>query len=317
MMPPSQNPLRPSKAPKAGRRADPGRFSGAVPAVALEADAFDLALSMDCGQVFGWHRDGAVYTGMIGGAAVSLWQEGETVHYASEGEIGEDAVRRYLGLDEDLGKILKAVAKDAFMKRVVAKVRGLRLLKQDPWPCLCSYILSSNNRVDRIDRLVKEIALRFGRSHEVGGRVVHSLPTPGELAGCDEPGLRSCGMGFRAPYLAGAARMVEEGQVDLKAIDEMTYDQARDLLMTIPGVGGKISDCVLLFAFSKYEAFPVDVWIGRAMQKVYLGSRETKPDEVRRFGREYFGRYAGYAQEYIYEYVRKNGAEALFPVSKD
>jgi N-glycosylase/DNA lyase len=272
----------------------------------LAAPGFDLEISMDCGQIFGWVKDGGAYKGIIAGSPVSIRQEGERVSFiAGKGLRGRD-IKRYLGLDENLGKIIASVERDDYMKRVVAAARGLRLLKQDPWPCLCSYILSSNNRVDRIDRLVKEIAGRYGTRHEIDGREIFSLPGPGELASCGEGNMRSCGVGFRAPYMMKAGEMVAGGEVDLEAVDELPYDKAREVLMTIPGVGGKIADCVLLFAFCKYEAFPVDVWIKRAMEQAYFNSRETKPEDIRRFGQEYFGRYAGYAQEYIYYYIRSH-----------
>jgi N-glycosylase/DNA lyase len=261
---------------------------------------------MDCGQIFGWVKDEGTYTGIIGGSPVSIRQDGEAVSFISGPGLRRQDVRRYLGLDENLDEIMASVARDDYMKRVVASARGLRLLKQDPWPCLCSYILSSNNRVDRIDRLVKEIAARYGTWHEIDGREVFSLPGPDALAGCGETNMRACGVGFRAPYLLKAGEMVSGGRVDLEAVDEMPYDDARELLMTIPGVGGKIADCVLLFAFCKYEAFPVDVWIKRAMQQAYFESRETRAEDIRRFGQEYFGKYAGYAQEYIYYYIRQN-----------
>jgi N-glycosylase/DNA lyase len=260
---------------------------------------------MDCGQIFGWTKEGGTYTGIIAGSPVSIGQSGEEVWFVAEAGLRKLQVRRYLGLDEDLDEILASVIRDDYMRRVVEAARGLRLLKQDPWPCLCSYILSSNNRVDRIDRLVKEIAARYGTRHEIDGRVAYSLPEPDALAGCGEANMRSCGVGFRAPYLCRAAEIVAGGEVDLEAIDRMAYDEAREVLMTIPGVGGKIADCVLLFAFCKYEAFPVDVWIKRAMQQAYFGSRETKAEDIRKFGQEYFGRYAGYAQEYIYYHIRQ------------
>ena len=259
---------------------------------------------MDCGQVFGWDRDAGTYTGVIGERAVRLWQDDGMVCFVAEQGLKARHIRRYLGLDEDLGKILASIVRDAFMEKVVAQVRGLRLLKQEPWACLCSYILSANNRVERIDSLVKEVSRKFGKRHVVRGRVVYSLPGPGIFSECTESGMRSCGVGFRAPYLVRSAAMVAGGEVDLNAVGAMSYEDARGLLMTLPGVGGKIADCVLLFAFSMYDAFPVDVWIRRIMQQVYFASRETKPDDIRTFGREYFGEYAGYAQEYIYYYAR-------------
>ncbi len=271
----------------------------------LLAAGFDLEISMDCGQIFGWVKEDGAYTGIIADSPVSIRQSGEGVSFIAGPGLRKRHIQRYLGLDEDLDEIIASVVRDGYMKRVAAAARGLRLLKQDPWPCLCSYILSSNNRVDRIDRLVKEIAARYGTRHEIDGHVVHSLPGPETLAACGEANMRSCGVGFRAPYLLKAGEMVAGGQVDLEAVDKMPYDEARGVLMAIPGVGPKIADCVLLFAFSKYEAFPVDVWIKRAMQEAYFESKETKPEEIRKFAQEYFGRYAGYAQEYIYYYIRE------------
>jgi len=271
----------------------------------LAAPGFDLEISMDCGQIFGWVKEDGAYTGIIAGSPVSIRQSGERISFIAGPGLRKSHIQRYLGLDEDLDEIIASVVRDDYMKQVVAAAQGLRLLKQDPWPCLCSYILSSNNRVDRIDKLVKEIAARYGTRHEIDGREVFSLPGPEALAACGETNMRSCGVGFRAPYLLKAGEMVAGGQVDLKAIDEMLYDDAREVLLTIPGGGGKIADCVLLFAFCKYEAFPVDVWIKRAMQQAYFKSRETRPEDIRRFGQEYFGEYAGYAQEYIYYYIRE------------
>lgn len=272
--------------------------SGRIP-----ARDFKLEISMDCGQIFGWEKDGSTYWGTIGPAAVRLCGQVGEIGFAAEGAAAGD-IMHFLGLDEDLDRILRSITVDAFMDEVVSCVRGLRLLKQDPWHCLCSYILSANNRVDRIDKLVKEIAREYGRSHTIDGKLVYSLPPSADLSGCAESGLRACGVGFRAPYLLYAARMVADGTIDFAAIDAMPYDDARELLKTIPGVGDKIADCVLLFAFSKYEAFPVDVWIKRAVEQVYFNSRSIKPEEVRKFGREHFGEYAGYAQEYIYYYAR-------------
>ena len=276
---------------------------------AVRAQALDLEASMDCGQIFGWHKADGTYSGIIGSAAVTLSRSGDRVHFVSDLEMPADRISAFLGLDEDLEVIRFDMAKDAFMRRIVGSVKGLRILKQDAWPCLCSYILSANNRVDRIDKLVKEISLRFGKPHRVEGRTVYSLPGPEDLAGCAESGMRSCGAGFRAPYLVEAAGMVARGEVDLEAVRSLDEPEGRDVLKRLPGVGDKIADCVQLFAFSKYAAFPVDVWIKRVIERVYFHSCDVRPDEIRRFGQAYFGRYAGYAQEYIYHYAREGGLD--------
>jgi N-glycosylase/DNA lyase len=283
--------------------------AGSVLQGAISAPEFDLSRSMDCGQVFGWHSSGGTYWGMIGDSAVALRQSGGIVHFSSDRPLPPSRISSYLGLDQDFDVIRREISRDAFMQKVMEEVKGLRILRQDAWPCLCSYILSSNNRVERIDALVKRVASTYGRHHEVEGRVVHSLPEPGDLAACSESDVRSCGTGFRAPYLVEAAAMVSGGEVDLKAIDDLDEGEGRDRLKRLPGVGDKVADCVLLFAYSKYAAFPVDVWIKRVMERVYFHSCDVSPMEIRRFARAYFGPYAGYAQEYMYSYARSSGLE--------
>ena len=275
----------------------------------IDAHDLDLKTSMECGQIFGWDRRRQSYFGMIGAAAAALRQEGDRITFATGAALDRSRIASYLGLDVDLRQVLRSITRDPFMERVTGSVRGLRLFNQDPWPCLCSYIISANNRVERIDAIVKQIGRELGTRHEVDGEEVYSLPDPEVLAGCTESGLRPCGTGFRAPYLLGAAAMVSDGIIDFDTIAGMSTEEARDLLKTIPGVGDKIADCVLLFAFSRYETFPVDVWIKRAIQIKYFGSLDVKPDEIRRFGREYFSEYAGYAQEYIYHFAREHGLE--------
>ncbi len=275
----------------------------------LSAPDFSLRLSMDCGQVFGWKWDGEWCTGMIGGCAVALSQAGDCIRYMSEPGTDPAAIASYLGLDEDYGRIIRSICVDGFMKRAVRAAPGLRILKQDRWPCLGSYILSSNNRVERIQSLVGRISVRMGKAHSLLGRLVHAFPEPGTLAACREKEIRSCGAGFRAPYLRESARMLAAGEVDLDSVAGLPYAEAKESLKRLPGVGDKVADCVLLFAFSMYEAFPVDVWIKRAVERVYFDSRDLKTREIHEFARSRFGRYAGYAQEFIYYYARRRGLE--------
>lgn len=285
------------------------RPTAALTSGTLEAGEFALDTTMECGQVFGWTKYDDTYFGIIEGRPAAVRQVGGRVEFTAGRGLGPGRVARYLGLDEDLGLILDSFGLDPFMRRVLGSVRGLRLLRQEPWHCLCSYLLSSSNRVERIDKSVKEIARRWGRRHRLAGREVHDLPPPDGLARCGEAGVRSCGAGFRAPYLARAAERVASGEIDFDRIRGMSYDEAKAVLMSLDGVGDKIADCVLLFAFSRYEAFPVDVWIKRAIEQIYFRGRTVSTKEIRRFAAEHFGRYAGYAQEYIYYYARTHGLE--------
>jgi N-glycosylase/DNA lyase len=273
----------------------------------IAAPDFSLRLSMSCGQVFGWEWDGDWCSGVIGGSAVALRQEGSEVQYAAGPGADPARIASYLGLDDDYGHIIREIGVDYFMKRAIGAARGLRVLKQDPWPCLGSYILSSNNRVERIQSLVRQISMKMGDAHTVRGKVIYGFPRAEVLAACHEKDIRSCGAGFRSPYLNQAAGMVATREVDLDSLADLPYEQAKQNLRRLPGVGEKVADCVLLFAFSFSEAFPVDVWIKRAVEHVYFDSREVKIREIREFARAHFGRYAGYAQEYIYYYARHCG----------
>lgn len=275
----------------------------------IAAPDFDLRLSMSCGQVFGWDWDGDWCWGVIDGRAVALRQRGRQVHYVAEPGTDPARVTSYLGLDENYRRIMRSIGVDDFMKKAIAAARGLRIIKQDRWPCLGSYILSSNNRVERIQSLVKQISMKMGNARGLGGRLVYTFPEPAVLGACDEKDIRSCGAGFRSPYLNESARMIAAGEVDLDSLADRPYAEAKEILKSLPGVGEKIADCVLLFAFSFYEAFPVDVWIKRAVEKVYFDSREVKIREIHEFAHSHFGPYAGYAQEYIYHYARQGGLE--------
>ena len=275
----------------------------------IAASDFDLRLSMGCGQVFGWEWDGDWCTGIIGGRAVALRQEDRKIHYIAESGADPARVTSYLGLDENYRRIIRSITVDDFMKKAVAASRGLRILKQERWPCLGSYILSSNNRVERIQALVRKISMKMGDEHAVGGRLVYAFPEPEVLGACHERDIRSCGAGFRSPYLNESARMIASGKVNLDSLANLPYAEAKERLKSLPGVGEKVADCTLLFAFSFYEAFPVDVWIKRAVEKVYFGSREVKVREIHEFAHSHFGPYAGYAQEYIYHYAREGGLD--------
>jgi N-glycosylase/DNA lyase len=273
----------------------------------IPAQDFNLGLSMNCGQIFGWDWDGDWCWGVIGGVPVGLRQRGPEVDYIAGAGLTPERISVYLGLDEDYRRIIRSISVDGFMKRAVASARGLRVLKQERWPCLGSYILSSNNRVERIQYLVRQISMKMGEAHGLEGRQIYAFPHPEALGACHEREIRSCGAGFRSPYLNEAARMVASREVDLEDVMDMPYAGAKDALKRLPGVGEKVADCVLLFAFSRYEAFPVDVWIKRAVERVYFKGRDLKVREIHEFARSHFGPYAGYAQEYIYQYARQGG----------
>jgi N-glycosylase/DNA lyase len=195
------------------------------------------------------------------------------------------------------------------MRAAVAACHGLRLLRQDPWECLASFILSSTKQILQIRQIIARLCECFGEPLAVpaGEPPAWSFPTPARLADTTEAQLRACKMGFRAPYLLQAARRVAGGQLDLARLHGLPVAEARAELIQLHGVGRKIADCVLLFAYGFQSAFPVDVWVLRALRQLYFPKRRVAPKKLRQFADEHFGVYAGYAQQYLFHYVRKKG----------
>ncbi|MEW6302106.1 MAG: DNA glycosylase [Verrucomicrobiota bacterium] len=212
----------------------------------------------------------------------------------------------YLQTDVRLDEVLNSFPNDEPLTRAVTACRGLRLLRQPPWECLASFILSSTKQIVQIQQIVGLVCERFGDSVRVPSShgPVFSFPDAERLAECSEAELRACKMGFRARYLKGSAEMIARGEVDLERLRSMSCEEARAALLTLPGVGRKIADCVLLFAYGFQEAFPVDVWVMRALRQLYFPRRKVAPRRLLKFTATYFGPNAGYAQQYLFHYMR-------------
>jgi N-glycosylase/DNA lyase len=212
----------------------------------------------------------------------------------------------YLQVGLNLADILGTFPEDPPMRLAVAACRGLRLIRQDPWECLASFILSSSKRIVQIQQIVTRLCERFGEQVIVPQThaPVYCFPSPGRLAGAAESELRACKMGFRAPNLRAAAQFIAGGTVDLGRLSALPVGEARDALMRLPGVGRKIADCVLLFAYGFQDAFPVDVWVMKALRRLYFPRRRASLKRLHQFAANHFGPYAGYAQQYLFHYAR-------------
>jgi N-glycosylase/DNA lyase len=218
-----------------------------------------------------------------------------------------DAVRRYFAADDDVAAIEAEVARiDPVMSGVVREAHGLRILQQDHWECLASYVLSINNNIPNISRIVEHFSSCLGEPVGLG---LHSFPPPERIACQDSVFLRQSRCGFRDRYLKDAAERVISGEVRLADLERMPTEDARERLMRIRGVGPKVADCVLLFGYHRLEVFPSDVWISRAMSRYYLGGRKVTPKVARDEGMRRFGSLAGYAQEYLF--LRARGDDSL------
>ncbi len=265
----------------------------------IPAPDFNLDLSLSCGQVFRWEKKER-WTGVVNGAVIRAEKEGSEL--IIESMLDTKLIQGYFRLDDDLEKIYSDIGKDELMNSLIRKYRGLRLIRQDPWECLVSYICSSNNTIRNIRNSIRLMCECFGDRIE---NRYYSFPTPEALAHVELCDMASCRMGFRAPNVRSAAAMIADGEFDLYGIKDLSYEEGRAELTKIKGVGNKIADCVLLFAFGKLESFPVDTHIEQIMERFYYEhfknvKKNRKREAIADFARKYFGNYCGYAQEYLY-----------------
>jgi N-glycosylase/DNA lyase len=286
--------------------------------ILLRVRDYDLAATLDSGQVFRWQEQNGSWNGVIGRRRVRLRQF-ENGILAETGRPVKDWnwLCDFLQTEIELESILKTFPDDEPMRSAVAACHGLRVLRQDPWECLASFILSSTKQIVQIRQIVALLCERFGeplewfgagpvaRTGSAAGRTLQfAFPSPEKIARATEAELRSCKMGFRAPHLLAAARQIAEGKFDLELPRRLPLAEAREELVKLRGVGGKIADCLLLFACGFDSAFPVDVWVERALRQLYFPRRRVGDKRLRHFAATHFGPHAGYAQQYLFHYIR-------------
>lgn len=301
-------------------------------AISFPVRDYDLAATLASGQAFRWRQFGEAWEGIIAGRWVRLCQAGELIQ--AETAVPQSDwhwLRDFLQLDVDLASVVATFPDDGPMRASVAACRGLRLLRQEPWECLVSFICSSTKQIVQIQQIIALLCERFGEPIPVGDDVrrlisnaergirnaegkserphvgcyeAFAFPTAARLAACSEIELRTCKMGFRAPFVLAAAQAVVSGELDLARLHALSTADARAALMGLHGVGRKIADCVLLFAYGKQDAFPVDVWVRRALKELYFPRRRPSAKRLEHFANTHFGPNAGYAQQYLFHYVR-------------
>lgn len=266
---------------------------------------FSLDRTLGCGQVFRWDRDeSGWWYGIVSDRAIRIRQDASRLSF--EGAPAK-FIRHYFSLDQDLTSILDAIDQDPIIHASIGMSRGLRLVRQPAWECLISYICSTNSNIPHIRKRIAAIAKMSGKEITFKGRTFHVFPDPSAISGSGPDILAGCKLGYREPYVSRTSGTVLNVKQWEERISSLPYEEARRQLMTLPGIGPKAADCVLLFAFQRYEAFPVDVWIRRIMQQHYLPSLNSSApltnkeyDRIRGFAKSHFGGYCGYAQEYLY-----------------
>ncbi len=321
--------------------------------IEISAPAFDLAMTLDSGQVFHWEKAGNGFIGAIGERAFYVEQDrallkvrcAGTAQPARETRALPEIIRNYFALDHSLAEVCASFPDDPVMNAARDFCRGLRIIRQSKWECLATFICSSMKQVAHIRQISRKLRERFGEARKIslqrsiqnaqGGSaapramlidsasptfvnieqgtarstdncIAYTFPTVKRIAQSSEKELRKCALGYRAKNLLKTARLVDSGEADLEAWAALCDLELRTRLCELPGVGAKIANCVMLFAYERLRAFPIDVWIERVLREKYFPrARKLTGRRLRAFSETYFGEHGGYAQQYLFHHARR------------
>ena len=269
---------------------------------AIDAPDFDLAMTLESGQVFHWQRIGEGFAGMIDDRAVYVEQRGAKLMFAGA---NRDALVKYFALDHSLAEICASFPRDEIMDQARDFCRGLRIIRQPRWECLATFICSSMKQVAHIRQISLALRKRFGEPQRIGDVQVYIFPTAQRMAESSEAELRKCALGYRAKNLLATARLVASGEAKLENWSALSDDELQARLCELPGVGAKVANCVMLFAYERLRAFPIDVWIERVLREKYFArKRNTTSRVLHEFAQSHFGEHGGYAQQYLFHHAR-------------
>lgn len=273
-----------------------------------EYESFMISQTLECGQCFRFTQIGEEnYIIVAYGKILNIYCDGTDIVFKNTTEEEFNNIwYNYFDFGRNYNDIKKKISEnDEILQKAVEYAPGIRILNQDRFECLISFIISQNNRIPMIKKVISNISKKYGRYiGSVDGEEYYAFPNPEELIKADEAGLMECKTGFRAKYIIDAVQKVIHGEINLNA-DDMDTETLRKMLMTIKGVGPKVADCTMMFSFGRCETFPTDVWVKRIMSELYFNGREASVKEIHQKAEECFGDYAGYAQQYLFNYARQ------------
>jgi N-glycosylase/DNA lyase len=278
---------------------------------------FELAHIFECGQCFRWNKqENANYIGVAFGKVIEVEKrENDVIIYNTTEEDFKNIWVNYFDLYRDYSEIKNILSKDPLLEKSVQFGNGIRLLKQDPFELIVSFIISANNRIPMIKRAIEKISIQWGNTIEYKGKEYYAFPSLEQISEASEEELEKCGTGFRAKYIkdtvskiylnkTGASEEYNE-KYDISWIKEQDDNECHKELQKFMGIGPKVADCIMLFSMQKYSAFPVDVWVKRAMQHFYLAP-DVSLKKIREFAVNKFDKLSGFAQQYLFYYAREN-----------
>jgi N-glycosylase/DNA lyase len=269
--------------------------------------AINVDNSINSGQVFLWRKNNKNWYGVNGQDILKITNSGNVKSYKNN---KIDFFRK----KDNIEKIIKSISKDIVTKKAVKQYLGLRILEQDPFQCLISFIVSSNSNIQKIKISLERISEKFGTKVNFENQEFFLFPQPSNLAKASINEIKSCGVGYRAKFIKGAANMILLNKIDFEYLKKCTYQEAKKEICQIPGVGNKVADCIMLFSLNKLESFPLDRWMIRILEKYYSDKfqLETKTITEKQYDIlhekivNHFGPFAGYAQQFLFKMEREN-----------
>ncbi len=276
-------------------------------------NTFELKDIFECGQCFRFNKqEDESYTGVIGNNVINVKKVDNEIHIKSVGQDNlEELVVNYFDLNRDYEQIKDKLSKiDENMQKSISYGKGIRILNQDLWETIISFIISANNNIPRIKGIIDRMSERYGKKIIFEGKEYYTFPTIDELSKASVEDLRALGLGFRDVRVYETTKMIKNKEVDLEKLkNEKDFNKVRNTLLTLPGVGPKVADCILLFStLKRWEAFPIDVWVRRVMNELYIKNPDetkVKKEEIEKIAYEKFGNLAGIAQQYLFYWKRE------------
>ena len=281
-------------------------------------DSFELVHIFECGQCFRWNKElDNSYTGITGSSVINVKKDGDQIIFTGESKNDdfEKVINEYFDLQTDyLEYKNKLSSVDKYLKESIEFGEGIRILKQDLWECIISFIISANNNIPRIKKIIEKLSSNYGEKIEFNGKSYYTFPTPESLSRASIEDLRTLGLGFRDKRIYNTTRMILKREIDLDKIRNMkSTKEMREELLKLDGVGPKVADCILLFALKRVDVFPIDVWVRRVMNDLYIHNTDEEKvnkKELQELAEEKFLGLSGIAQQYLFYWKRESGKSA-------
>lgn len=276
----------------------------------INVECFNLKDTLECGQCFRWEKKEDWYIGIISDRVLKIKQEKNKLYiFSSKEECLEEVVKRYFDINENYKKIEKEISIiDEHIKKAVNNTSGIRILNQDFFEMIISYIISANNNIPRISKSIKEISKKYGKKVLFENEEYYLFPTCKELKNVTEEEYRKLGVGFRARYLKNAVNIMQDKKIDVEKLKLISTEKLKKELLNLQGVGPKVADCILLFSCGRKEVFPIDVWVERVMHNLYFKNSKNKvrKNDILKYAEVNFGKYAGIVQQHLFHNIRNN-----------